>query len=583
MRRSVLVALLLTIGIAAPRAQDALTANQRDTDLIQLASRYAKFYAPYEWKRDVIGFDLYRLTPWLQRIHHSDDLDFQEALREYVASLGDAHASIVFPSPFTASLGFTVDIYDGKVLIDSVNRSLLPSGQYPFGLGDELVALDGEPVESLIASFGKYAAAGNERSRDRRAAGLIVARSQQIMPHASQLGGTAIASIRLSSTGALNTFVIPWVKTGIGVDSQGPLPAPRRGNGLIFRDPETIGVTAAVQRTRALLHPADLRVADNTLPAYMEPILPLLNGSVPWLTDAVLGVGARSPIYAVPAGFVTRLGMQPSHFFFSGVYVSNGVRIGLLRIPTISPPNTALALQQLDQEIAFFNANTDVLVVDITRNPGGILPTAEAFAQRLIPKPFRTIGFEVRAVANWVTAFADRLTSALRSGAPPDVIQNFRAIFNEVLRAYNEERGRTAPIPLNAIGSLELPSAPGAYAKPLLVLVDEFSVSSADMLAAILQDNHRGPLLGMRTMGAGGSVVGGNCTAFTESVCTFTVSLMNRGIMISTPDYPPTPYIENVGVRPDIVVDYMTRANLMTRGAPFVEAFTQAAVKLVTK
>jgi len=582
MRRFVLVALLLTIGIAAPRAQDALTANQRDTDLIQLASRYAKWYAPYEWKRDVIGFDLYRLTPWLQRIHHSDDLDFQEALREYVASLGDAHASIVFPSPFSALLGFSVDIYDGRVLIDAVNRSLLPAGQYPFGMGDELVALDGEPVQSLIASFGKYLAAGNERSRDRLAAGRIVARSQQLMPHASQLGDTAVASIRLSSTGALNTFVIPWVKTGIGVDSQGPLPGPRRGNGLIFRDPETIGVTAAGQRNRALLHPADLRVADNTLPAYMEPILPLLNGSVPGLTDAVLGVGARTPIYGPPAGFVLRLGTQPSHFFLSGVYVSNGVRIGLLRIPTISPPNTALALQQLDQEIAFFNANTDVLVVDITRNPGGFLPTAEAFAQRLIPRPFRTIGFEIRATASWVNGFADRLTSALNAGAPPEVIQNFRDAFNEVLRAYNEERGRTAPIPLNAIGSLELPPAPVAYAKPLLVLVDEFSISSADMLAAILQDNHRGPLLGMRTMGAGGSVVGFNCTAFTESVCTVTLSLMNRGIVISTPDYPPTPYIENVGVRPDIVVDYMTRANLMTRGAPFVEAFTQAAVKLVT-
>ena len=583
MRQLVLVALLLSIGIAAPRAQDALTTNQRDTDLIQLASRYAKFYAPYEWKRDVIGFDLYRLTPWLQRIHYSDDLDFQEALVEYVTSLNDAHASISFPSPFTASLGFRVDIYDGKVLIESVDRSRLPAGQYPFGMGDELVALDGEPVQSLIASLGKYAAAGNERSRDRVAAGRIVARSQQIMPHASQLRDTAIASIRLSSSGALHTFVIPWVKSGIGVDSQGPLPSPRRGNGLIFRDPETIGATAPAQRNRALLHSADLRVADNTLPTYMEPILPLLNGSVPGLTDAVLGVGARSPIYAVPAGFVTRLGTQPSHFFFSGVYVSNGVRIGLLRIPTISPPNTALALQQLDQEIAFFNANTDVLVVDITRNPGGIISTAEAFAQRLIPRKFRTVGFEIRAVANWVTAFAERLTSALRSGAPPDVIQNFRDAFNEVLRAYNEERGRSAPLPLNAIGSLELPPAPVAYAKPLLVLVDEFSISSADMLAAILQDNHRGPLLGMRTMGAGGTIVGFTCTAFTESVCTVTVSLMNRGTVIATQDYPPAPYIENVGVRPDIAVDYMTRANLMTGGAPFVEAFTQAAVKAATK
>src|SRR5688572_10831697 len=98
MRRFALVILLLTIGTGASRAQ-GLTADQREADLTQLASMYAKNYAPYEWKRDVFGFDLYRLTPWLQRIRHSDDLDFHEALVEYLTSLHDTHASISFPAP----------------------------------------------------------------------------------------------------------------------------------------------------------------------------------------------------------------------------------------------------------------------------------------------------------------------------------------------------------------------------------------------------------------------------------------------------------------------------------------------------
>jgi hypothetical protein len=55
---------------------------------------------------------------------------------------------------------------------------------------------------------------------------------------------------------------------------------------------------------------------------------------------------------------------------------------------------------------------------------------------------------------------------------------------------------------------------------------------------------------------------------------------MNRGILISGTEYPPSPYIENIGVRPDIAVDYMTRANLLSAGAPFVQAFTEAAVRL---
>jgi hypothetical protein len=34
--------------------------------------------------------------------------------------------------------------------------------------------------------------------------------------------------------------------------------------------------------------------------------------------------------------------------------------------------------------------------------------------------------------------------------------------------------------------------------------------------------------------------------------------------------------VENIGVRPDITEDYMTRDNLMNRGATFVTAFSKA-------
>ena len=37
-----------------------------------------------------------------------------------------------------------------------------------------------------------------------------------------------------------------------------------------------------------------------------------------------------------------------------------------------------------------------------------------------------------------------------------------------------------------------------------------------------------------------------------------------------TTDYPTTSYIENVGVRPDIVQDYMTADDLLQDGLPFV-------------
>jgi C-terminal processing protease CtpA/Prc len=578
MRRAVVPLLLLAICGAVPRAQEALTKDQREADLTQLANTFAKNYAPYEWKRDVIGFDLYRLTPWLQRVHHADDLDFQDALIEYVASLNDAHSTVFFPSNFTASLGFTVDIYDGKVLIDSVNRLQLPAAQFPFDVGDQLMSLDGQPVQALIASFRKYAIGANPRTTDRLAATIIGRRSQSFVPHAPEVGDAAAASIRLASTGAVNSYQVPWMKSGIGLASQGPVPSPQRGNGRIFLPPgHESTADARVGGTGPLF--ADVPVASNTLPAYLDSVRPLLNVSVTKSQYAVLGFGARSPIFAPPPGFVQRLGTQSSHFFFSGTYTSGGVRIGFIRIPSMQPPNAALALQQLDAEIAFFNANTDVLVVDVMRNPGGTVDVTEAFAQRLFPNAFQSVGFEIRATAEWVTAIVNAVVAAQAGGAPPDVIENLRAIMNEMVTAYNEDRGRTKPVSLST-GSLTLPPAPTAYLKPMLLLVDELTASGGDMFAAIVQDNHRGPLFGMRTMGAGGSVGQGSCTVFTESMCNTTLSLMNRGVVISGTEYPPSPYIENVGVRPEIVNDFMTRANLMSAGATFVQAFTDAAVKL---
>ena len=45
----------------------AHTPEQKAIDLQTIASLYAKQYAPYEWKRDNLQFDLFNLRPWLER------------------------------------------------------------------------------------------------------------------------------------------------------------------------------------------------------------------------------------------------------------------------------------------------------------------------------------------------------------------------------------------------------------------------------------------------------------------------------------------------------------------------------------
>src|SRR5215467_3882691 len=117
-----------------------------------------------------------------------------------------------------------------------------------------------------------------------------------------------------------------------------------------------------------------------------------------------------------------------------------------------------------------------------------------------------------------------------------------------------------------------------AYTKPLIVLVDELSASAAEVFAAAIQDNARGPLVGFRTMGAGGNVEAWEAGSYSLGVSTVTESLMNRGHDIITSDYPPAPYVENIGVRPDVQIDYMTYDNLQRSGQGFVDAFVKAIV-----
>jgi hypothetical protein len=545
----------LLVFAAAVSLRAELTVEQKVADFQQIATLYAKHYGPYEWKRIARDHDLLDIGQWLQRVRQSrDDLDYLEIIIEYVSRLDDAHVTFSFPSVFSASLPMSVDIYDGKVLIDAINRAQLPASAFPFQVGDELVEFDGLPVEEWIERLSKFAAGANPRTTRRTAAGRIVSRAQSRVPRAHEVGELATLIIRRASTGELETYQIQWTKNGTPLLTLGKFPSP--------------------------FFAARQAVADEPVdpePAYLRPLRLLGNVRVDPADYGVLGIGARTPIFAPPAGFAVRLGTAPTDFFLSGVYQSEGFRIGFIRIPSFSPPDTALALAQFRNEMAFFNQNTDGLVIDDMRNPGGLVSFCQSLLQLVFPTPFRTLGFEIRATASWHAAISSALASARLSNAPAGIIEQYSIILNDIETALREDRGMTGPLPLNAT-SLDLVPAPGAYTKPLIVLTDEFSASGGDFFPAVIQDNGRGPIFGYRTMGAGGSVVNYFGGSYSEGTPRVTVSLMNRKNPIVTDDHPTAPYVENIGVRPDIVEDYMTRDNLVNSGRPFVASFTAAIV-----
>ena len=494
------------------------------------------------------------MKPWQDRISAvTSDLDFYDLMVEYVSDLQDAHDQYGLPSDFEASLGFTVDLYDGVALIDSVDRSVFPrAARSPFAVGDQLVSVDGQAAADMVKLFSKYVTGGNPRTVSRLAAAMITDRRQGAYPYAAQIGDTATIVV-LRRGGDTETYTIPWHKSGTPLTTLGASPGPK--------------LRAALKRRAA-----KPMVSKALQPFYQQVLQQIHNYVLPGRIN-VLGFDQLQPVFAFPSNFIQTLGQGDFDSFWAGFYqAADGTRIGFLRIPDFLYPY----FPDLDGEINYFQNNTDALVVDVTRNPGGDVCLAEDIISRLTTSTFRGTVAEMRVDWTDIVTINSALADAQASGADADTIAQLQLYQYEFQKAFTENGGRTPALPVCASTAERNPAA-NSYTKPILLLVDEMSASAADIFASIIQDNHIAPLFGYRTMGAGGSPEGDYVGVYTEGGTYVTRSLAVRAQPVVTPEYPTTSYIENVGVRPETVVDYMTTDNLLNQGKTFVDAFTAAA------
>jgi hypothetical protein len=564
-RLAALVSLLSGTSLAQ------MTVEQKLIDFQQLVAVYAKQYAPYEWKRDGIGFDLLRIGPWLERVQRSkDDFEFLDLCAEYVASLWDGHSQFIVPSTFAADSGLYIDLYDGKVLVDRVDRNLLPLSRYPIREGDELRMVDGRPVAEWIEHFSRFASAGNARARARFAVDLIAYRPQYQYPRAHELEKSTFTFLRRD--GSTAGFEIPWSRSGTPITAIGPVPNP------IFQSAANAAPTLSSQEEEQTGDPLPDPLRFRGIPELRRAKVDL---------RAVRGIGAVQPVFAMPAGFVQRLGRQRD-VIFSGTYTNSGLRIGFIRVGFMSEPGNPFVgsqqISQLQSELRFMQANTDGLILDVMRNPGGDPCLAQDLASLLIPRRFQFPGAEIRATRDWILRFENQIDNLKSSGLEGWITDLLTAMLGDIRGAYAENRGRTGPLPTCDL-SLDVEPARDqrgnvlAYTRPLMVLVDDFTASAAEMFAAAIQDNARGKALGMPSMGAGGTVSSFQPTGwYSETGALVTTSLLVRPRMIHSSEFPAAPYIENIGIRPDVEVDFMTEENLVNQGRPFVQSFTEAMV-----
>lgn len=569
----------LTILLAATLPAGAqMTTEQRVFDFQALASLYAKHYAPMSWKRQTVNFDGLNIAPWLPRVRAAkDDVEFLELCKEYVASFDDLHTTFYAPGSLVIDSGISTDIYDGKVLVDFIDRTMLPRAQYPIEIGDEVVAVDGRPVNEALADIMKIQKMGNPSTTRRYAAEILTFRYVGESPRAVLLGDNLVLQLK-QTDGETRSFTLPWVKRGYAPSKIGPVPSPRAEPDSPEFDLNSFLISSWNQG-------AQWKLRDNNWLVKRAAALERDPGRD--VEGWVLGWGTRSPSFGAPAGFQQRLGRSGADFHYSGTYMSEGKRIGFLRIPDFAPASTLAASRELAGEIAFFRQNTDGLVVDVSRNPGGGC-YALTVASYLIPDRFWFFGEELRPTVDLITAYQSTLELARRLRVEQWLIDTIEFQIGMIKTAYEENRGVTGPIPACSFTFENEPARDQAgrviaYEKPVVVLIDEFSTSAGDIFPAMMQDNKRGVLVGKRTNGAGGRINESTVGFYMEGAATHTDSLVTRREPRAVQGYPTSYYIENVGVHPDIELERMTVENLRNNGRPYADAFTRILVEEINK
>jgi len=549
------LALVLGTLALSQTSYAALTSDQRLSDFDQLVNTLLRNYGPMHLKATSIGLDFNKdVADYKAKIASAKgDAEFYQLLARFLSTLKDAHVSSEVPSTYKATLGFTVDRIEGKALIETIDRLRLPEQLFPFQKGDQLVAIDGVPVEKIAASLNETSNTGNPDTSLRLATARIVSR-KQASGFAVPKG---VATISVLPRGAADpvTVTATWIVTGT--------PILELDDGANLSDDDNRAVSTAANGKELLANLRKLEQFQSVMPrAFLDDLK----------QTGVADIGSPKSMFKLPEGAKELDGMPVT----AAVYEAAGKKIGVLRIPQYTDDGL---LEVLARALMVMQDQTDVLVLDQTNNPGGSVSLVSDIVGLFAEKSYTDMNFKIRPSMNWIKKIDDindKLAQMIAAD-PNDFAANalkarFQYLGEEFRDAIAQKRFLTKPVSLNLTGTFGTiqPNKIVRYSKPVLLLINELDFSGGDAFPAIMKDNGRVTLFGQKTNGAGGNVAEYGPLANSFFKFNLTESLMVR---------PNGQYVENNGVKPDVAYQ-VTEDDFMNDYRGYVKAFTVEALKL---
>jgi C-terminal processing protease CtpA/Prc len=476
-------------------------------------------------KRDVLSFD-----------------QFQQLMIGMIGDLKDGHANMYRQSQDYYTLGLFAAAIEGRLFVTGFNKDLFPlhRASKEIRVGDEIIAVDGEPIQKVAERLRIYSQTATFESKNNFGLEATTSRSRAFFPEMKE-GLPVTLTFKRGSTqfdGFYN-----WFETSA------------------YRNAKSLSPLGFDSET-ALAWDEAIKVPFGTTGAvssYFRTGLDSMN--LPMGSEYDIGALLNSELEIKNKTLAEKEKINPVKRLMASVLRQDGTTYGILRIPNYSSGSYAMATNEIKwiAEILKRMENAvDVLIVDQVSNGGGFVFYVGALASLLAGEtPMKSMTLNLRLSETLIHQqySVSGVNSDPYTGKKNNWGQNrLRQLHAENLAAkWKAKEQWSGPVamfqPDTQEGDYEsgvvIPSDKVSFTKPILILNDNRSASGGDFFPSLMQANGRAIIMGETSKGLGGPVYR-SVDSLPGSEMSFRCTM---GFCLRPDGLP----MENLGVPPDIV------------------------------
>lgn len=567
---------VLALSACDPIPRRTLSAEEKIADLEWVFSEFGANYAPLEYKASRYGFNFddlkNRYREEARRTENNEQ--FYLLLQRFVAEFKDAHTkgslttSDLPARARVAYLGFSGERHGDALYVKELLPTTQSSSHYPIHVGDKIMKIDGKDLATAVKDeLVQYRDLGNDEANLTFHFNKLFTRVSTTLPIPA--AENAVLTVK-NAMGEEREERLPWIVKDLSTfESEQSRARPAAAGsgegsqvtrlGFLGFDGRMVSPTELFERVRRGSKDFSFwntfQFTDNSAAWTMDYEVDAKTGALLPRDRSFTAVDRLRTARSVPedAIFIEAARTYPAYVSRenvvdeSGAAVSGQTRlVGTIWVDTFSPAGVTpdgIAEQAKATLSAFKTLGVRDIVIDLINNGGGSVEVGLKLAQALSPRRLTMPLIQFRLNDHWM----DDLQADTISGASDTERELSRRTFVAVQSDFEAGQRLSRPFSMELFAPFTLtPNSEAEEGLNIVILVNEMCASMCDIFAGMLKDNAMARVVGAKTMGAGGNVVGQNSSAPNSH---FQLNQTESLIVRSSGGY-----VENNGIDPDVAV-----------------------------